>query len=68
MQVSISSITIPPCTPGICIQAFVGGGGEFVGAAPEGRAFVYKVTMFAIFEIFIIMARIEDWQHFGRLN
>ena len=52
MQVSISSITIPPRTPGICtknlsppwgfcILAFARGWG-FVGIAPEGRAFVCK--------------------------
>ena len=53
MQVSVSSITTPPRAPpgictknspspwGFCIQAFArGGGGGFVGEAPEGQAFV----------------------------
>ena len=53
MQVSISSITIPPRTPGDLHQKFAPtlgllhpsfclGGGGFFGIAPEGRAFVYK--------------------------
>ena len=49
MQVSISSITIPPRTPGDLHQnfaptlhpSFFPGGGGFVGIASEGRAFVY---------------------------
>ena len=53
MQVSVSSITIPPRTPGDLHQkfaptlgllhpSFCPGGRGFVGAAPEEWAFVYK--------------------------
>ena len=54
MQVSIFAITIPPRTPGDVRQEFAptlgllhpsfcpGGGGGFVGVAPEGWVFVYK--------------------------
>ena len=53
MQVSISSITISPRTPGhlhkkfaptlgLFHPSFCRGGGGFVGIAPKGREFVYK--------------------------
>ena len=66
MQVSISSITIPPRTPRDLHQKFAPTlgllhpsfcpGGAFVGAAPEGGHL--SKAIFAIFAIFIMMARI----------
>ena len=62
MQVSISSITIPPRIPGdlhqkfgpswgFCILAFAGGGGErgFVGIVHEGQAFKFVFKRFLPF-------------------
>ena len=65
MQVSISSITIPPAHPGgfapkTCphpgafASKLLHGGRGFVGQLGEGRAFVYKRCL-PFFEIFIIM-------------
>ena len=68
----------PPRTPGDLHQKFApnlgllhlsfcpggGAGRGFVGVAPEARAFVYK-RFLPCFWIFIIMARIGDWQHLG---
>ena len=72
MQVSISSITIPPRTPGICTKNLPHPGAFASKLLPGGRdllgqlgAGICLLTMFAIFEIFIIMARIGGGQHFG---
>ena len=77
MQVSISCITIPSAHPpgfapkacfhlGAFVSKLLPGGRGFVGAAPKGGGGgICLKTMFAIFEVFIIMARIGDRQHFG---
>ena len=70
MQVSISSITIPPHSPGDLQQKLVPtlgllhpsccpGGGDLLGSSARGRAFVYKGFL-SFFEIFIMMARLGD--------
>ena len=48
---------------GLLHPSFCPGPG-FVGVALEGWAFVCK-RFLPFFGIFIIMARIGDWQHFG---
>ena len=69
MQLSIFAITIPPRTLGDLHQkfsptlgllhpSFCPGGRGFVGVAQRGRHL--SINDFAIFEIFIIMARIGD--------